>query len=351
MSHPPSPLLRTLASALLTAGLLAAITPAQALKSFMGTWQATYPGSTTDNANCALCHGTQDQNLNAYGKALCDAFDGNLPLNIVPALEAIESLDSDSDPTASTNLQEINVNAQPGWTEGPVNQIYVADVGGRCVPTGAPISVVAGVPVPYDPPVDGEPVADPSGPYAGYVNVPITFDGSGSYDSDVEGAGIVSYTWNFGDGSPDEVTTDPTVQHTYTLPDTYIVNLTVTDDEGDTNTNSTIATISGASVLDLDIAAFKVTTTRLVGKLIAIKLSVENPGTVLGQAKATVTGTQGGVQVYKWSLNVYDSNITGTTSFTFPSYRSKIAGTIKWVVTIADVNPDQDRATATTTVQ
>ncbi len=57
MSRPPSPLLRTLASALVTAGLLAAITPAQALKSFMGTWQATYPGSTTDNANCALCHG------------------------------------------------------------------------------------------------------------------------------------------------------------------------------------------------------------------------------------------------------------------------------------------------------
>ncbi|MGB7551363.1 MAG: hypothetical protein WBM15_07365, partial [Chromatiaceae bacterium] len=45
-------------------------------------------------------------------------------------------------------MEEITVNAQPGWTEGAVNQIYVADVGERCVVLGAPISVVAGVPVP-----------------------------------------------------------------------------------------------------------------------------------------------------------------------------------------------------------
>jgi large repetitive protein len=140
-------------------------------------------------------------------------------------------------------------------------------------------------------------------------------------------------------------------QHTYTLPGTYIVSLTVTDNEGETNTNSTIATLSGNAVLDLDIAAFKVTKAVSVGRPISIQISVENPGTVLGQALATVVGTQDGLQVYKWSLNVYDYNGKGTTSFSFPSYKPTAKGTINWAATIADVDPDADLATAVTTVK
>jgi PKD repeat protein len=348
MSQTTSTLLRTLASAAVTAGLLAAVTPAQALNQFLKTWQDTYPGSTTDDASCSVCHGTANTNLNAYGKALCDAFGGSLPANIVPALQAIEALDSDLDPTESSNIVEIDANAQPGWTEGAVNQIYAADVGGLCAAIGSPISVPTTVPRPYDPPVDGMPVAIPGGPYAGFVNVPITFDGSGSYDSDDIGEGIVSYDWSFGDGATG---TGMTAKHTYTVAGTYIVSLTVIDGEGATNTNSTIATISGNAVLDLDIAAFKVTKSVSVGKPIAIQVSVENPGTVLGQALATVVGTRDGIQVYKWSLNVYDYNGKGTTSFNFPTYVPTAKGTINWTVTIADVDPDPDLATATTTVK
>ncbi|SDX49061.1 PKD domain-containing protein [Thiocapsa roseopersicina] len=349
MSYTPSSLPRTLASALLTAAVLAAFSPVQAKNSYLKTWQDFYAGSTTDNASCAICHGTGNTNLNAYGKDLCVAFGGSVPANIVPALDAIEESDSDGDPTASTNLAEIDANAQPGWTEGAVNQIYAADVKNCSLAIGDPISVPASVPLPYDPPIDGMPVADPNGPYAGNVNVPITFDGSGSYDSDETNV-IVSYLWDFGDGT--EVYTEAsTVEHTYTLPDTYIVRLTVTDDESDTNTNPTIATISGNAVLDLDIAAFKVTKSASVGKPISISLSVENPGTVLGQALATVVGTQNGFDVYKWSLNVYDYNGRGTTSFTFPTYKATASGTINWAATIADVAPDPDLATAVTTVK
>ena len=63
----------------------------------------------------------------------------------------------------------------------------------------------------------------------------VTFIASGSTDSDGQ---IASYTWNFGDGSPEETRTTPTVTHLF--PDTpatcleivYTVLLTVTDDEG-----------------------------------------------------------------------------------------------------------------------
>jgi hypothetical protein len=44
------------------------------------------------------------------------------------------------------------------------------------------------------------PIADPNGPYAGTVDVPVPFDGSGSFDPD-PGDIIVQYIWDFGDGT------------------------------------------------------------------------------------------------------------------------------------------------------
>ena len=346
MSQAHSPLPRLLTSALLTAGLLTAIPPAQALNAFLKTWQDTYPGSTSDKADCALCHGTSTSNLNAYGAALCVAFAGSVPADIVPDLLAIEGLNSDADLTGSSNLAEIQANAQPGWTLGAFNQIYDADVNG-CLPLGSPIGVVAGVPLPYDPPVGDEPVAVPGGPYVGNVNVPLTFDGSGSYDSDATNV-IHEYSWNFGDGATG---TGMTAQHTYTLAGNYMVSLTVVDDEGMSSTNSTIVTVSGNAVLDLDPVALKVTKSTGVGKPISLQLAVENPGTVLGQALATLVGTQNGVEVYRWSLNVYDNNSRGTTSFSFPAYKPTAKGTINWAATIADLDPDADLATAVSTVK
>jgi PKD repeat protein len=191
-------------------------------------------------------------------------------------------------------------------------------------------------------------VAVPGGPYSGYLNVPLTFDGSGSYDSD-ETKVIASYTWDFGDGTSPG--TGMTSQHIYSMAGNYTVALTVVDDEGASNTNSTTAAISGAAVIDLDIAAFKVSKTASVGKPISIQLSVENPGTVLGQALSTVVGKQDGVEVYRWILNVYDYNGKGATSFTFPAYKPTVKGTITWDVTISDVDPDLDQATVVTTVK
>lgn len=330
---------------LVVAGLLLLISSAFALNKYLKTWQDLYPHSATADANCSLCHGTSTSNLNAYGKDLCLQFSNGIPADITSALQAIEGQNSDADVGPFSNIQEIDANAQPGWTAGPNNQIY-AGLDSGCAPVGSPISPPVGVPLPFDPPTDGAPVADPGGPYTGNVNVPITFDGSASYDSD--GGDIVSYEWDFGDGT---IGTGIMPQHTYVSAGTFIVTLTVTDDEGSTNTNQTTATISGDAVLDLDIAALKVSRTGRVGKSVSIELAVENGGTVLGQAFATVVGMQDGQQVYSWRLNVYDYNGKGTTNFTFPSYTPAAAGTIEWTATIADVDPDLDEATATTIVK
>jgi preprotein translocase subunit SecG len=84
------------------------------------------------------------------------------------------------------------------------------------------------------------PVADASAgePYVGFTGEPILFDGSNSYDPD--GGAITSWQWNFGDttGGSGE-----TITHTYTSPGTYTVWLTVTDEDGLTDTTETYAEI------------------------------------------------------------------------------------------------------------
>ena len=336
---------RTLTAALVTTALVVLTPPAHALKSFDKTWNLVYPNTltSTGEADCAVCHGTGNGNLNAYGAALCLALNGNVPLDITPYLRAIEEEDSDGE--GSSNWEEIRASAQPGWTLGASNQIYLADVN-SCAPIGDPIEVVAMVPIPYDPPVAGEPVADPNGPYAGNVNVPITFDGSGSYDSD--GGAIVSFAWDFGDGITGS---GMTPQHTYLAAGSYDVTLTVIDNEGKENTNATTVSVVAGAVLDLDIVSLKVTKSQVVGKPVSLQITVENTGSVQGQALATLVGVNGTTEVYRWSLNVYDYLGAGSTSFTFPSYVPRDKGIITWTASIADVDPDPDQTTASTTVK
>jgi len=69
------------------------------------------------------------------------------------------------------------------------------------------------------------------------VDEKITFDALGSDDIDGK---IVSFTWDFGDGNI-LTTTDSIITHTYAANRTYTVTLTVTDDDGATDsTNKTV---------------------------------------------------------------------------------------------------------------
>lgn len=67
------------------------------------------------------------------------------------------------------------------------------------------------------------------------------FDGSGSSDSD---GSITGYDWEFGDGN---TASGSTVSHSYGADGTYTVSLTVTDDEGATDSSSQEVTVSDSS--------------------------------------------------------------------------------------------------------
>jgi hypothetical protein len=81
------------------------------------------------------------------------------------------------------------------------------------------------------------PIADAGGPYSGYINTAICFNGSESSDPD---GSIVKYTWSFGDGSTD---TGKEVSHIYDKPGNYTIILVVTDNDGATSSDSAIVTV------------------------------------------------------------------------------------------------------------
>jgi chitodextrinase len=134
-------------------------------------------------------------------------------------LVAIEGLNSDGDTgtddgIACSNITEINADTLPG------------DAGSTPTTCGA----------------NQPPIADAGGPYTGTAGQPVLFDGSGSSDTD---GTVDQYDWDYGDGTL-APNAGPTPSHTYALPDDYTVSLTVTDNDGDTGSATTTASIAAA---------------------------------------------------------------------------------------------------------
>ena len=91
-----------------------------------------------------------------------------------------------------------------------------------------------------------------------YVGQAVTFDASGS--SDIDGT-IVSYEWDFGDGSTG---TDVLTLYTYESAGTFTVTLTVTDDLGATDTLQQEITIDPLPTLTITINNIKKGTTETI---------------------------------------------------------------------------------------
>ena len=83
------------------------------------------------------------------------------------------------------------------------------------------------------------PIANAGGPYSGKINTSIQFNGSGSYDLDINDT--LTFEWDFGDGITG---TGMSPIHIYTSEKRFTVNLTVIDSFGEISTDSTYVDIT-----------------------------------------------------------------------------------------------------------
>ena len=179
-------------------------------------------------------------------------------------------------------------------------------------------------------------------------------------DSDADGDALVIDAFDATSVNGGTVSCAATCDYTpatgFSGDDTF--TYTIIDGFGGSATATVTISVAPAAVVDLDIAQFKVTKrVRLANvKPIGIQLTVRNAGTVNGTETrvATVIGVQlqdgGAVEVYRETMDVSDPVGNGRTKFDFPSFEPDAAGDINWTASIADDDPDDDVATATTTV-
>lgn len=167
----------------------------------------------------------------------------------------------------------------------------------------------------------GPPVADAGGPYTGFVGMPVSFDGSNSSDPLGE---VVAYDWDFGDGA---TATGANPTHAYADEGLYTVALTVTDNDGLTNTATTLADITVSSNSP----------------------PVADPGgPYTGGAGVAVTldgtnssDTDGTVVLYSWDFGDGDWGVGPTLDHTYAS-----AGLYTVTLTVTDDGGLTDTATA-----
>jgi len=76
-------------------------------------------------------------------------------------------------------------------------------------------------------------------------NDTVTFDASASYDPD---GSITTYRWDFGDGNTTTVTT-PVIDHVYLMYGNYTVTVTVTDNDGLTDSETQIVEVVDPAIL------------------------------------------------------------------------------------------------------
>jgi len=154
----------------------------------------------------------------------------------------------------------------------------------------------------------GEPLND--SPTASFTATPTTgsspltvqFNASGSSDPD---GSIASYAWDFGDG---DTATGATATHTYTSAGVYVVLLTVTDDEGATDTSDQTITVT-APGNNPPVAAFTNTGTK--GFLLPITVTFDGTASY---------DDDGSIIAYNWNFGDGEYGAGSTVTHAFDEF-------------------------------
>jgi hypothetical protein len=181
------------------------------------------------------------------------------------------------------------------------------------------------------PPSSGQPpMASAGGPYFGYENQSITFDGSRS--NSTQGT-IAGYRWDWtNDGIYDtDWSTSPLSTHNYTTAGSYIVLLQVKDSEGFRDTDTAYVNITSIQPLP-PVADAEGPYSGLTYQ----DIHFDGSGSL---------GTDGVIVNYTWDFG------DGTFSYSIsPVHSYESGGTFSVTLTVTDSNGLQDRDTTTVTI-
>jgi PKD repeat protein len=163
------------------------------------------------------------------------------------------------------------------------------------------------------------PVADASAtPTSGYAPLASGFSSNGSNDPD---GTIVSYSWSFGDGAS---STDPNPLHTYNAVGTYTATLTVTDNQGLTDSSDvSISVVQDPAAITMHVSNIGISLNSVrKGKTtsyqcVASVSMVNSPGNLV--SGATVNGAWSGITSSTASAT---TNASGVATFTSPKSSS-----------------------------
>ena len=242
------------------------------------------------------------------------------PTNLVATFDATASSDADGTVTGYAwdfGDSTTGTGSKPTHTYGSAGsypvKLTVTDDQGATNSLTKTVTVTA-------PPVNQPPTAAFT---ATPTNLVATFDATASSDAD---GTVTGYAWDFGD-STTGTGSKPT--HTYGSAGSYPVKLTVTDDQGATNSLTKTVTVTAPPVNQPPTAAFTATPTNLVATFDA---------TASSDADGTVTG-------YAWD---FGDSTTGTGSKPTHTYGS--AGSYPVKLTVTDDQGATNSITKTVTV-
>ena len=156
-----------------------------------------------------------------------------------PPAHGTASVDDNGTPADPTD--DVVIYTPASGFQGSDTFTYVADDGNGGIASGTVTVMVT--------PGNEPPTAVIGGPgtVVATITTPMTFDGSASFDTD---GTVVSYVWDFGDGSPTDSTSGAMPSHTYAQAGTYTVTLVVVDDRGASSTVAAVVTVAVEAAVD-----------------------------------------------------------------------------------------------------
>jgi PKD repeat protein len=289
-----------------------------------GTYTAKLTVTDDDGAmNTVPVTITSNANVAPTAQAAATPSSGKAPLHV--ALSSSGSTDSDGTIVGYSwdfgDGSALDSSANPSHTYAAAGtytaKLTVTDDDGASNSTTVSITAVANV----------APTAHASGtPTSGKTPLTVSFSSSGSTDSD---GTITGYSWDFGDGSSLDTSANPS--HTYATAGTYTAKLTVTDDDGATDSG----TVSVHVADNLPPTAVAAATPASGPAPLAVSLS--STGSV---------DPDGTIASYDWDFG--DSSPHASTGSATHTYTA--AGVYTATLKVTDDNGATGTATATVTV-